>query len=87
MGNIMDEDKKKRLKSAGWTIGSASEFLGLNLEEGDGRPPNFRYQISCSTCRYFKREYNCIALEYYDCTKYETADINETSLCDDHEVH
>jgi CYTH domain-containing protein len=28
----MDEAKKKRLKEAGWTMGNASEFLGLNKE-------------------------------------------------------
>ena len=29
----MNQDKKQRLEAAGWTIGSAEEFLGLTPEE------------------------------------------------------
>jgi DNA-binding XRE family transcriptional regulator len=29
----MDKPKRKRLESAGWTVGGASEFLGLTDEE------------------------------------------------------
>src|SRR5271156_7040068 len=29
----MDSRKRKRLESAGWRVGSAAEFLGLNDEE------------------------------------------------------
>jgi len=29
----MDKSKKKRLKEAGWRVGSASEFLQLSAEE------------------------------------------------------
>ena len=29
----MDERKRKRLESAGWKLGSASEFLDMNDEE------------------------------------------------------
>jgi ribosome-binding protein aMBF1 (putative translation factor) len=29
----MDESKRKRLKQAGWSVGSAQDFLGLTEEE------------------------------------------------------
>lgn len=29
----MDQDRKARLESAGWRVGSAAEFLGLTAEE------------------------------------------------------
>lgn len=34
----MDEDKKRRLEAAGWTVGSAEEFLG-KCEENEFGPP------------------------------------------------
>lgn len=31
----MKHDKRKRLEEAGWTVGSADEFLGLSPEEAE----------------------------------------------------
>jgi ribosome-binding protein aMBF1 (putative translation factor) len=31
----MERNKRKRLEQAGWTVGSASEFLGLSEVEGE----------------------------------------------------
>ena len=32
-GFVMDSAKRQRLESAGWTVGDASDFLGLGAEE------------------------------------------------------
>jgi len=33
MGGSMDTNKRRRLETAGWKVGSADEFLGLSAEE------------------------------------------------------